>query len=119
MIRCGCTISAWAFRSKERMVAMADSETTRTAQTARHMADESPTMTVGPTMGAAPAMGGSTPAGPSMGSPAIAPARSNGALGITNIGEAIARPPTTRVAASSRRYERYRVSVHEYVTFRE
>jgi chlorinating enzyme len=62
---------------------------------------------------------GPTMAGPAMASPAMAPARSNGAMGITNIGESLAAPTSSNVRAAARTYERYRVSVQEYVTFHE
>jgi chlorinating enzyme len=40
-------------------------------------------------------------------------------MGITNIGESLAAPTSSDVRAPARTYERYRVSVQEYVTFRE
>src|SRR5258708_14999091 len=87
------------------------------------MADSKATGTmgsVGSVLGdGGPAMGGPSMGGPAMASPAMAPARANGAMGITNIGEAIAAPTTDTVKALARSYERYRVSVKEYVTFRE
>ncbi len=51
--------------------------------------------------------------------PATTPARPNGALGITNISETLARPPSPAVKPAARSYECYRVKVHEYVTFRQ
>src|SRR6185437_9152859 len=51
-----------------------------------------------------------------MGAPAMAPAARNGALGITNIGAEIALPTTTLAKPLARSYERYRVSVREYVS---
>jgi chlorinating enzyme len=66
-----------------------------------------------------PAMGGPAMGGPAMMAAALTPARPNGALGITNIGESIAAPTSAAVTAPVRSYGRYRVSVNEYVTFRE
>lgn len=51
--------------------------------------------------------------------PAMAPAARNGALGITSISAEIARPMSDAVNALARTDDRYRVSVAEYVTFRE
>jgi hypothetical protein len=57
-------------------------------------------------------------AGPTMGGPAMsAPARPNGALGITSIPETLAMATSSEVRPMARAYERYRVSVAEYVTF--
>ena len=68
-------------------------------------------------------MGGPSMAGPAMDAPtmgpAMAPARPNGAAGITNIGENLARPVSPAVKPLPQAYEPYRVSVHEYVTFRD
>ena len=58
-------------------------------------------------------------AGPTMAMPAMAAARPNGALGITNITEDLALPTSRALGASTKKYEPYRVSVNEYVTFRE
>jgi phytanoyl-CoA hydroxylase len=69
-------------------------------------------------LGALPASAGdpvAAMAGPTM---AGAPPR-NGALGITNIGEDLALPTTEAVKPQERSYERYRVSVREYVTFHD
>lgn len=62
---------------------------------------------------------GATMAGPSMSMVAPAKAPGNHALGVTNISEEIARPTSSDVKAPARTYARYRVSVNEYVTFRE
>lgn len=51
--------------------------------------------------------------------PAMAPAARNGALGITSISDALARPSTDEIKPLARTYDRYRVSVAEYVAFRE
>jgi phytanoyl-CoA hydroxylase len=64
-----------------------------------------------------PAMGASTMA-PATTEPAMAPARTAGSLWVT-VGESVARPTTTAVKAPGRAHERYRVSVQDYVTFRE
>jgi chlorinating enzyme len=69
-------------------------------------------------MGGGPTMG-SALAAPKMGAPAMAPARPNGAMGITNITESLALPTSAAVKPIGRSYARYRVSVQEYVTFRE
>jgi len=63
--------------------------------------------------------GGSSMGMAAMGAPAMAPAARNGALGITNIGTDIALPTTITIKPLARSYERYRVSVREYVTFHE
>jgi hypothetical protein len=65
----------------------------------------------------APAMGVAGPSNPAMAAtPAIAPPR-NGALGITNMQETLARPMSADLRLTERSYSRYRVSVQEYVTF--
>jgi phytanoyl-CoA hydroxylase len=51
--------------------------------------------------------------------PAAVSARPNSALGITNIPEELARPPSSAVRPTAKTYARYRVSVREYVTFHE
>jgi hypothetical protein len=71
--------------------------------------------TGGPSM-AAPTMGASSMGGPAN---AATAARPNGALGITNISEALALPTTTEIRPLDRTYDRYRVSVREYVTFHQ
>src|SRR3989442_11805134 len=56
---------------------------------------------------------GATMSGPTM----ATAARPNGALGISNIPETLAAPTSSAVKPSGRTYDRYRVSVAEYVTF--
>ncbi len=63
----------------------------------------------------AAAMGTSGMAGPAM----SVPTRPNSAVGAIAISEDLALPTSTTVKASNRLYERYRVSVREYVTFHE
>src|SRR5437867_3431047 len=65
-----------------------------------------------------PPMGSPSVTGPTMASPAMAvsPPR-NGALGITSIPETLALPSSAAIKPLSRAYERYRVSVDEYVAF--
>jgi chlorinating enzyme len=72
----------------------------------------------GPAMGST-AMAGPTMAGPSMSVATLPAARPNGAHGITNIAETLALPTSTTVKPAAKTYERYRVSVKEYVTFHE
>jgi phytanoyl-CoA hydroxylase len=58
--------------------------------------------------------------GSAMGGPANGtPPRPNSALGITNIPESLALPPSATVTSSAKTYPRYQVSVREYVTFHE
>ncbi|HLZ09685.1 MAG TPA: phytanoyl-CoA dioxygenase family protein [Chloroflexota bacterium] len=64
------------------------------------------------------AMAASTMAPTTRADPAMAPARTPGSLWVT-VGETIARPTNGAVNPASRVYERYRVSVQDYVTFRE
>lgn len=66
---------------------------------------------------AEPTMEGPAMAGPSMAPPSMAPAAKNGAMGITSIPDILARPTSAEVRPLSRSYERYRVSVNQYVTF--
>jgi phytanoyl-CoA hydroxylase len=63
-------------------------------------------------------MGGPTMGGPAMGPPAMASSRPrNGAPGITSIPETLALPSSAAVKPLARTYDRYRVSVDQYVTF--
>jgi phytanoyl-CoA hydroxylase len=80
----------------------------RISADARPVRDEAP---------GGPSMGGPTMGGPAMASGSSAPARPNGALGITNIPDTLARPTSPEIKPLARSYERYRVSVAEYVTF--
>src|SRR5262245_56077577 len=80
------------------------------------MADSPATRTMA-SVGSVMGDGGQAMGGPAMATPSMAPARPNGALGITSIGESLAAPTTMAVTATVRTYERYRVSVKEYVTF--
>ena len=61
---------------------------------------------------------GSTMAPSTTAEPAMAPARAPGSLWVT-IGETMARTSTGAVKPPRRAYERYRVSVQDYITFRE
>lgn len=70
----------------------------------------------GATMGS-PTMGGPTMGGSTM-APAMTPARVTGALGITNIAESLAKPVSAAVKPIPHTHDPYRVSVQEYVTFR-
>lgn len=58
--------------------------------------------------------------GPAMGAPAMgATPRPNSAVGAIGISDDVALPTTTAIKPTDRTYERYRVSVREYVTFHE